>query len=132
MNRDGSGLTRLTDDWRTILILLGLQTAKKLYSHPNAVDIRPFKIYILDIETKSVERITNGQLDMFPEWSPDGNLIIFQSTREHSQDFYIIDVKTKKEKRITYKTTPQLPVRHGRQMDYRTFTKPFCLMTKSE
>jgi Tol biopolymer transport system component len=42
-----------------------------------------YNLYILDLETEAVFRLTDGQrdADVNPDWSPDGNQIVFASDR---------------------------------------------------
>lgn len=64
---------------------------------------QPFHIYIVNIDNKSTERITDGPFnDHSITWSPDGNHIAFISNRTgdpdltHRNDLYVVNIHTKK------------------------------------
>lgn len=55
------------------------------YAHPNA-----WKVYIYDLSTNSLERLTKGDKydELSPAWSPDGSKIAFQSYRSDANIDY--------------------------------------------
>jgi len=64
------------------------------------------ELFLMDIETKNIERLTNNSWgDEYPCWSPDGTKICFTSFRHHNTivggELYILDLKSEKEYRLT-------------------------------
>lgn len=52
-------------------------------------------LYILDIETKEIEILTELNKDYYPVWSPDGQRILFFRWNREFDTFCTIDVETK-------------------------------------
>ncbi|MCG9133680.1 PD40 domain-containing protein [Candidatus Poribacteria bacterium] len=52
-------------------------------------------LYILDIETKEIEILTELNKDFYPVWSPDGQRILFFRWNREFDTFCTIDVETK-------------------------------------
>jgi TolB protein len=49
----------------------------------DAVSDSNFDLYLLDLETKALQRLTeNTAIDARPDWSPDGTQLVFHSTRD--------------------------------------------------
>jgi Tol biopolymer transport system component len=66
-------------------------------------------LYLYDLETKSIIKLTDDFVsNIHPSWSPDGNYIVFSTEKfnaennkkKYSFDLYIIDIRTKKIKRL--------------------------------
>ena len=61
------------------------------------------EIYIMDIYTKQLEKITNSwAIDTGATWAPDGQSLIFTSDRGGKPNLYQIDLATKTPKRLTF------------------------------
>jgi len=61
-----------------------------------------YDIFMADLNGKIVKRLTNSKgYDAEATLSPDGNKMIYTSTKDGDIDLYIMDLKTGKEKRIT-------------------------------
>ena len=53
------------------------------------------QLYILDVETKDIEILTELNKDYYPVWSPDGKQILFMRWDREFETFYTIDVETR-------------------------------------
>jgi TolB protein len=61
-----------------------------------------FDIFMADLDGKIVKQLTNSKgYDAEATLSPDGNKMIYTSTKDGDIDLYIMDLKTGSEKRIT-------------------------------
>jgi TolB protein len=58
-------------------------------------------LFIVDLETKKITRLTTDSHDNFPGWSPNGDLIAFTSKREGNYDLYTIKPDGSDLKRLT-------------------------------
>lgn len=57
-----------------------------------------YQIYIIDISTKQIERLSHHDTpDYFPEWSPNGNLVFFDSSEA---DTFFISPDGKNERKL--------------------------------
>ncbi len=52
-------------------------------------------LYLLDVETKEIEILTELNKDFYPAWAPDGNRILFLRYNREFDTFCTIDVETK-------------------------------------
>jgi Tol biopolymer transport system component len=69
-------------------------TSKKLVfslERPGGLD----QLYLLDIETKEIEVLTELNLDFYPVWAPDGQKIMFRRWNREFDTMYTIDVETR-------------------------------------
>lgn len=53
------------------------------------------QLYLLDIETKEIEILTEFNIDLYPVWSPDGQKILFRRWDREFDTMYTIDVETR-------------------------------------
>ena len=53
------------------------------------------QLYLLDIETKEIEILTEFNIDFYPVWSPDGQKIMFRRWGREFDTMYTIDVETR-------------------------------------
>ena len=80
-------------------------------------------IYEMDLITQKMLRLTNYPgIDTAPSYSPDGDFITFESDRSGSQKIYVMNLKTKKIKRISF-GKGKYATQFGRQGDLIAFTK---------
>jgi TolB protein len=60
------------------------------------------EIHVMDYDGKNSYQLTyDRSIALSPEWSPDGNQIIFTSYRDHNPDVYIIDLLARTSKRVS-------------------------------
>lgn len=73
---------------RPVLCLLALMIPSELAR----AQVVPSEIVVMDVETAALERLTrNDHADEEPEWSPDGERILFDSDRAGTNDLYIMN-----------------------------------------
>jgi Tol biopolymer transport system component len=53
------------------------------------------QLFLLNIETKEIEVLTNVNNDFYPVWSPDGQKILFRRWDREFDTMYTIDVETR-------------------------------------
>jgi Tol biopolymer transport system component len=53
------------------------------------------QLYLLDIETKEIEILTENNIDFYPVWSPDGQNILFRRWSREFDTMSTIDVETR-------------------------------------
>jgi TolB protein len=58
-------------------------------------------LFIVDVETKKITKLTTDSHDNFPGWSPNGDLIAFTGKREGNYDIYTIKPDGSDLKRLT-------------------------------
>jgi Tol biopolymer transport system component len=64
---------------------------------------RSFDIFMADLNGKIVKQLTNSDgYDAEATLSPDGNTMVYTSTKDGDIELYLMDLKTGKEKRITH------------------------------
>jgi len=62
------------------------------------------EIYVLDLRSGRLTRLTNNSaIDTEPEWSPDGNSLVFTSDRSGNPQIYQIAASGGREKRLTFR-----------------------------
>lgn len=70
---------------------LGIYEAFYLYSD----------LYEIDLTTKKLNRLTKGKKASDPDYSPDGKKILYVKNDLGSSEMYLLDLESKKEKKIT-------------------------------
>jgi len=104
MNSDGTDKKRLTENGATNWAPSWHPDGQRVIFSSNKDDWREdyksyghnFEIYMIDIESKDIERITfNDGFDSFPMFSPDGKKLVFGANRNpekpRATDVYIAD-----------------------------------------
>ena len=99
MNSDGSHLEVLTDGKGNYGFPSWSPDGKKLVYRGATDSI--MGLFIVDIKTKIITRLTTDSHDNFPGWSPNGDLIAFTSKREGNYDIYTIKPDGSDLKRLT-------------------------------
>lgn len=59
-------------------------------------------LYMFHLYTGKTELISTGQANYSADWSREGDRIVYTSTRSGNAEIYIKDMKTRKEKRVTF------------------------------
>jgi len=59
------------------------------------------EIYVANLDGSGMERIISGGMNTDPDFSPDGNSIVFVSDRDGDEDLYLYEITTKETRRIT-------------------------------
>jgi TolB protein len=59
-------------------------------------------LYIMDLITKKLDRLTQGETNTGAEWSPDGGRIAFTSNRGGAPQIYEMNIATRESKRMTF------------------------------
>ncbi|PLT31413.1 S9 family peptidase [Peribacillus deserti] len=66
------------------------------------------QLFILDIETKELNKLTEGEWDYLPsDWSPDGTAIVYSASEDEDRDYsiisdvFILHLETKEKTRVT-------------------------------
>ncbi len=102
---DGYNLKQLTND-RSINIYPRVSPDGQKIVYTTYKDRNP-DLYIMDINGRNKSPISMFQgLNVTANWSPDGeNLVVTLTKAKHSPNMYILNLKTKDFKRITYGDT---------------------------
>src|SRR5262249_28184760 len=60
-------------------------------------------IYVVNAATDAVRRVTpdDGSVDGYPQWSPDGNRILYETNRDGDYEVYTIGVDGSNNTRLT-------------------------------
>ena len=58
-------------------------------------------IYIAQLDGSNIKKIVSGGMNTDPDFSPDGNSIVFVSDRDGDEDLYVYDLKSGETRRIT-------------------------------
>lgn len=102
MNRDGSGLTRVTDD-RFNNNFVDWSPDNQLVAFVSDRDGNE-EIYLCKPDGSGLRRLTNNpERDIHPYFAPDGKSLLFNSTRDNPMTFevYSINLDGTNEKRLT-------------------------------
>ncbi len=60
------------------------------------------EIYVMDVDGGNLTRLTNNKYyDDYPEWSPDGNKIVFVSGRDGNEEIYVMNADGSNQQRLT-------------------------------
>ncbi|MCP4146573.1 MAG: Tol-Pal system beta propeller repeat protein TolB [bacterium] len=100
MDYDGRRQKRITyNDYIDMLPSWSLDREKVLYtSYRNG---NP-DLYMFHLYTGHTELISTGQANYSADWSKEGDKIVYTSTRSGNAEIYSKDMKTRKEKRLTF------------------------------
>lgn len=100
MDYDGNRQTRITyNEDLDMLPSWSLDKEKILYTsyRKGNPDLYMFYLY-----TGKTELVSTGQANYSADWSREGDLIVYTSTRSGNAEIYIKDMKTRKEKQVTF------------------------------
>lgn len=119
MNADGSNPQRLTThptydgkpDWSPDGERIVFTSTRDSYQDAVFLDT---ELYIMNADGSNVQRITHvGSYDQDPSWSPDGNFIAFESSRESFHPnivkAFILNLQTGEVRRVIDDTAPDYP-----------------------
>ena len=109
MNSDGTNPTRMTNHPNQDLEPQFSPDGSSIvfWSDQDAVSIGNFDIYLLEVSTSTVTRLTdvrstsNTTQNRSPVFSPDGSKIAFESFRNSNYDIYIMDHDGSNEQQLT-------------------------------
>ncbi len=59
-------------------------------------------LYMFHLYTGKTELVSTGQANYSADWSREGDRIVYTSTRSGNAEIYVKDMKTRKEKRLTF------------------------------
>jgi Tol biopolymer transport system component len=48
-------------------------------------------LWLYDRKTDDTRQLTRGGMDLYPQWSPDGRYLLFESSRSGSMDLWVLD-----------------------------------------
>ena len=99
INGDGSGLEVFTDGKGNYGFPSWSPDGREIVYRGASDSIRG--LFIVDVETRKVKRLTSDSHDNFPGWSPNGELIAFTGKREGNYDIYTIKPDGSDLKRLT-------------------------------
>ena len=99
INSDGTHLEVLTDGKGNYGFPSWSPDGKKIVYRGATDSIKG--LFIVDVETKKITRLTTNSHDNFPGWSPNGDLIAFTGKREGNYDIYTIKPDGSDLKRLT-------------------------------
>lgn len=64
------------------------------------------EVYTINVDGSGEKRSTDSPgLDAFPAWSPDGERIVFASSRDGNGELYVMDADDAEQRRLT--NTPE-------------------------
>jgi Tol biopolymer transport system component len=99
INKDGKGLKILTDGKGNYGFPSWSPDGKRLVYRGATDSVKG--LFIIDIESGHITRLTSNSQDNFPGWSPKGDLIAFTSKRESNYDLFTIQPDGSGLKRLT-------------------------------
>ena len=120
VNVDGSGRARLLDvpvipdsRWSPDSTRLALSSG---YEAPNVADLKvkqnlqsfPTAIYIVDVASRSMTRLTPSGDNESPSWSPDGRRVTFSGGMNGERDIYVVNADGTDMRRLTNEPTADL------------------------
>ena len=100
MDYDGKRKKRITfNDYIDLMPSWSIDNEKILYTsyRKGNPDLYMFYLYL-----GKTELISTGQANYSADWCPDSDKIVFTSTKSGNTEIYIKDMKTYKEKRLTF------------------------------
>ncbi|MBM3213279.1 hypothetical protein FJZ33_13770 [Candidatus Poribacteria bacterium] len=88
-----------------LLLGVGAQSPQKpqIVFHSNRDDASFDDIYVMDQDGSNIRRLTNtpGFYDEIPDWSPDGQKIVFCSTRDENLELYVMNADGSDKRNLT-------------------------------
>jgi Tol biopolymer transport system component len=102
MNGDGSNQRQITETSVTDFYP-SLSVDGRLLAFSSIRDVRHFDIYLMDIQSGNILRVTRNAGDNYaPEISPDGTRIVFVSTRSGGQDVWVMNADGSNPTQLTF------------------------------
>jgi tol-pal system beta propeller repeat protein TolB len=102
MNGDGTNQRQITETSVTDFYP-SLSVDGRLLAFSSIRDVRHFDIYLMDIQSGNILRVTRNAGDNYaPELSPDGTRIVFVSTRSGGQDVWTMNADGSNPTQLTF------------------------------